>query len=330
MAANYTPMMQQYRDIKSNHSNEILFFRLGDFYEMFFDDAELASKELEITLTAREGGHNTKVPMCGVPYHAADSYIAKLIAKGYKVAICEQVEDPKSAKGIVRREVIKIITPGTVLSDTLLTTNSNNFLAVLLELEQTINLAAVDISTGECLWETFRGTNRFNDLYDQLFRLMPAEIVIVGQQKLGDLDRFVNCKLKNCICSTLEKVNSVDIDKLPAEHFQTRDLPNNTGALMAVGYLLYYLHKTLQTDLSHINRLTKCNIDDYLIIDSTTLRNLEITQNMRDGGKKGTLFEVLDYTKTAMGTRLLKRWLEFPLIDIRKITIRQDAVEEIQ
>ncbi|MDD4600779.1 MAG: DNA mismatch repair protein MutS, partial [Negativicutes bacterium] len=328
MAANYTPMMQQYRDIKSKHPNEILFFRLGDFYEMFFADAELASRELEITLTARDGGQSTRVPMCGVPYHAADNYIAKLISKGYKVAICEQVEDPKSAKGIVRREVIKIITPGTVLSESLLTKNSNNFLAVLLEDGQALNLAAVDISTGECLWATFSGTNKLTDLCDQLFRLMPAELVLVEGLSSEEISTFLQTRLQNCLCTILDNTEIIDINQLPAEHFKTEDLPDDPGAFKAVGYLLYYLHKTLRTDLSHVNRLTKYNSADYLVVDSTTLRNLEITQNMRDGGKKGTLFQVIDFTKTAMGTRLLKRWLEFPLININKIILRQDSIEE--
>lgn len=328
MAASYTPMMQQYRDIKSKHTNEILFFRLGDFYEMFFEDAELASRELEITLTARDGGQNTRIPMCGVPYHAADNYIARLIGKGYKVAICEQVEDPKSAKGIVRREVVKIITPGTVLSETLLVKQSNNYLAILLQNQETISLAASDISTGECLWADFTGSNRLNDVCDQLFRLMPSELVLVDALISEELQSFLQNRLHNCVYTILEDSDSVQVNKLPAEHFKQEEIPESNGAFLAVGVLLYYLHNTLKTGLSHINSLQKYNVADHLIIDSTTLRNLEITNNTRDGGKLGTLFQVIDFTKTAMGTRLLKKWLEFPLIDIGKITRRQDAIEE--
>ncbi|MGI6093612.1 MAG: DNA mismatch repair protein MutS [Veillonellaceae bacterium] len=329
MAVSYTPMMQQYREIKSKHTNEILFFRLGDFYEMFFEDAQLASKELEITLTSRDGGQNARVPMCGVPYHAADNYIAKLISKGYKVAICEQVEDPKSVKGLVRREVVKIITPGTVLSETLLVKQSNNYLAIVLQNEEAFSLAASDISTGECLWADFTGSNRFNDLCDQLFRLMPSELVLIDDLSSKELKGFLQNRLHNCICTVLEDIDTVQVDRLPAAHFKQEELPESVGAFTAVGYLLYYLHNTLKTDLSHINSLQKYNVTDHLIIDSTTLRNLEITNNMRDGGKTGTLFHVIDFTKTAMGTRLLKRWLEFPLLDINKITTRQDAVEEL-
>lgn len=331
MAANCTPMMQQYKDIKSKHPNEILFFRLGDFYEMFLDDAELASRELEITLTARDGGQNIRVPMCGVPYHAADSYIAKLISKGYKVAICEQVEDPKSAKGIVRREVVKIITPGTVLSETLLAEKSNNFLVVVLEDQDSISLAATDISTGECSWATFVGINRLNDLCDQLFRLSPAELVLVDKpENYSKLKKFLSTRIPSCICTTLESIDYSQVERLPYEHYQQEELPDDADAFRAVAYLLYYLHDTLKTDLSHLSRLTKFNVSDYLLIDSTTLRNLEVTQNMHDGSKKGTLLQVLDFTKTAMGTRLLKRWLEYPLLDTTKIIRRQDAIEEFQ
>lgn len=328
MAASYTPMVQQYLDIKSRHSNEILFFRLGDFYEMFFEDAEVASRELEITLTARDGGQGARIPMCGVPYHAADSYIAKLINKGYKVAICEQIDDPKSAKGIVRREVIKIITPGTVLSETLLSNQSNNFLAVVIKSQDTISLAAADISTGECLWSNFEGSNRINDLCDQLYRLMPTELVLVDKISAGDFKEFLQNRLQKCVCTFIEPEDESLIERLPAAYFKQQELPFDKTAVQAVGYLIYYLQKNLKSDLTHLNRLQKYSASDYLIIDYSTLRNLEITCNMRDGGKKATLFKVLDFTKTAMGTRLLKRWLEFPLVDIEGIINRQDAIED--
>ncbi|BBB93098.1 MAG TPA: DNA mismatch repair protein MutS [Methylomusa anaerophila] len=329
MTASYTPMMEQYRDIKSKHPNEILFFRLGDFYEMFFEDAELAARELEITLTSREGGHNIRVPMCGVPYHAVESYITKLINKGYKVAICEQVEDPKQTKGIVRREVIKIITPGTILSELLLSETGNNYLVLLYEEDDTISLSAADISTGECLWTLFAGNSRLTAVCDQLFRLMPSELVTVGKiHSLDTISSFVSQRIPSCAQTTLVVDDVTQAEQLPQRHFSPEELPGNPCVLSSLGYLLYYLHYTVKNDLSHINRLINLDTKEYLVLDAATLRNLEITRNMRDGGRKDTLLSVLDFTKTAMGGRLLKKWMEFPLINPLQIIRRQDAIEE--
>ncbi|AJQ27622.1 DNA mismatch repair protein MutS [Pelosinus fermentans] len=328
MTIKYTPMMEQYLEIKSKHENEILFFRMGDFYEMFFTDAELASRELEITLTARDGGQ--RVPMCGIPYHAADTYIAKLISKGYKVAICEQVEDPKQAKGIVKREVIKIITPGTIIAENLLPDNNNNYLAVLYEEEEELILAAADISTGECLWATFLGSQRLTALYDQLFRLMPTELVLASKiENIEKLNTFISNRISHCTHTTLAIDNLKLVSDLPKQHFMMDDLPQQDVALAAIGCLLYYLHQTVKTDLSHINRLINYNAFEYLTIDSTSMRNLEVTRNVRDGGKKDTLLYVLDYTKTAMGGRLLKKWLEYPLMNTTHIIQRQDSIAEL-
>ncbi len=330
MATNYTPMLEQYREVKSKLSDEILFFRLGDFYEMFFEDAEVAARELEITLTSREGGNNKRVPMCGVPYHAADNYIAKLINKGYKVAICEQVEDPKQAKGIVRREVVKIITPGTILSESWLPDKANNYLALLYEEDDELCLAATDISTGECLWAIFLGSSRINTVCDQLYRLLPAELVVVG--KLGDItaiSSFLSQRVSACAVTTLSNVDLALAATLPQKHFAKEELPINSVAQTTVSYLLYYLHYNLKSSLSHINKLTRIDTQDYLVLDASTLRNLEITRNMRDGGRKDTLLAVLDFTKTAMGGRLLKKWLEFPLLSPIAIAKRQDAIKEL-
>jgi len=328
MSVGYTPMLEQYRAIKQQHADEILFFRLGDFYEMFFDDALLASKELEITLTSRDGGQDQRIPMCGVPYHAAESYIAKLISKGYKVAICEQVEDPKQAKGLVRREVIKIITPGTVISETLLPDANNNFLAVLYEEADCLVLGAADISTGECIWAQAAGPNRMNAICDHLIRLLPSELLIVGKiSDLSLLKNFLASRLPNCLCSPFSIDDIEKIRQLPRQHFE--DLPDNHLCLTVIGCLLHYLHTTLKADLSHLNRLTEYTANDYLILDAATLRNLEITRNIRDGSKKDTLFSILDFTQTAMGTRLLKKWLEYPLINHSQIEARQDAIQEL-
>ncbi|MBP2655295.1 MAG: mismatch repair protein mutS [Firmicutes bacterium] len=330
MTASYTPMMEQYLDIKRQHKDSILFFRLGDFYEMFFEDAELAARELEITLTGRDGGAADKIPMCGIPYHAADNYIARLIQKGYKVAICEQVEDPKQTKGIVRREVIKIITPGTVLSDTLLTDKSNNFLALLCEEDQTLYLAAADISTAEMIWAEFAGPHREAELCDQLFRLMPAEIVLTGKiTGIDSIKSFIESRIPRCTYTGLVIDDYNYVAELPCRHFSGQDLPKASGATFAVACLLFYLYQTIKSDLSHLNRLAKYDAREYLILDAAALRNLEVTTNMRDGGKKDTLLSVLDYTKTAMGGRLLKQWLESPLLNPVLITERQDAVGEL-
>lgn len=321
-------MMEQYLDIKSQHTNEILFFRMGDFYEMFFTDAELASRELEITLTARDGGQ--RVPMCGIPYHAADNYIAKLINKGYKVAICEQVEDPKQAKGIVRREVIKIITPGTIIAENLLPDSNNNYLAALYEENEELILTATDISTGECFWALFSGAQRLAALYDQLFRIMPTELVFSSKiENIEKLNDFLSNRIPNCTHTNVAIDNLQAVHELPKQHFTAEDLPQQDIALTAIGSLLYYLHQTVKTDLSHINRLIKYNATEYLTIDSTSMRNLEVTRNVRDNSKKDTLLSVLDYTKTAMGGRLLKKWLEYPLMNTAHIIQRQDSIAEL-
>lgn len=330
MTVRYSPMMEQYLEIKGKHSNEILFFRMGDFYEMFFTDAELASRELEITLTARDGGQSKRIPMCGVPYHSADNYIAKLINKGYKVAICEQVEDPKQAKGLVRREVVKIITPGTIISENLLPNHNNNFLVALYEEDEELIFTATDISTGECLWALFSGPGRLATLYDQLFRLMPTELVLSSPiSNMDKLNDFMSNRIPNCTHTTLTVDDLKFANDLPTQHFSSEELPHHDVALTGISYLLYYLHQTLKTDLSHINRLIKYNSSEYLVVDSTSLRNLEVTRNVRDGGKKDTLLSVLDYTKTAMGGRLLKKWLEYPLLNTNQIIQRQDGIAEL-
>ncbi len=330
MTVNYTPMMEQYRDINRRHPDSILFFRLGDFYEMFFEDAELASRELEITLTGRNAGASERVPMCGVPYHAADNYIAKLINKGYRVAICEQVEDPRAAKGIVRREVIKVISPGTVLSDTLLADKGNNFLVLLYEEEDTIFMAAADVSTAECVWAEFAGPHRAGNLCDQLFRLAPAEIVLAGKiASLADIQEFTAVRLPRCAYTSLAVDDYAAIAALPGRHFAAEELPAAAGAVLALAMLLHYLYQTVRSDLSHLNRLTKYDAREYLALDASTLRNLEVTANMRDGSRRDTLLAVLDHTVTAMGGRLLKKWLEYPLISPVAIVARQDAVEEL-
>ncbi len=327
---NYTPMMEQYREVKRQHPQDLLMFRLGDFYELFFDDAELAARELEITLTSREAGNSNRVPMCGVPYHAVDGYLARLIAKGYRVAICEQVEDPKQAKGIVRREVVRVVTPGTILSESALAERGNNYLTLVCENGSELALAAADISTGEFLWTLFSGSDRYLALMNQLSRLAPAEIVLTGKMDRWDeMERFLQTRLSGCTVTTFVSEATDKLQDLPSKHFLTADIPTEAAAFAAVANLLLYLHQTLRTDLSHVNRLIRFRLQDVLMLDATTLRNLEITRNMREGGKRGSLLGVIDFTVTAMGGRLLRQWLESPLVNLLEIRLRHDAVEEL-
>ena len=323
-------MMEQYREVKKQHPQDLLMFRLGDFYELFFDDAELAARELEITLTSREAGNNNRVPMCGVPYHAVDGYLARLIAKGYRVAICEQMEDPRQAKGIVKREVVRVVTPGTILSENVLAERGNNYLALVWEEGAELALAAADISTGEFLWAIFGGADRYSALLNQLSRLFPAELVVTGKlERWDEMERFLQTRLSGCTVTNFVNETTDTWRELPAKHFPTAELPAEAVAFTAVARLLQYLHQTLKTDLSHVNRLTRFRLQDALMLDATTLRNLEITRNMREGSKRGSLLGVLDYTTTAMGGRLLRQWLETPLVNLLEIRRRHDAVEEL-
>ena len=324
MTPEYTPMVQQYLEVKRQHENELLFFRLGDFYELFFEDALTASKELNITLTGRAGGLEDKIPMCGVPYHAVDGYIAKLVSKGYRIAICEQVEDPKLAKGIVRREVIKIITPGTALNEQLLEANHNQYLVVLTSLGGELCLSAVDISTGECLWFTATGDTSEDAVWEQLYRLQPSEIVLsFGSDEWGWLEQLLKQRLPDCMVSRymFEKADSDYFSK----HF------GNSGSYSAivrntVEIMLSYLHETVKSDLTNVNRLVCVDKEKFMNLDATAIRNLELVKNMRDGTKHGTLLEVLDQTSTSMGGRKLRQWIECPLLDFTSIIERQEAI----
>ncbi len=325
-AANCTPMVQQYLDVKKQHQNELLFFRLGDFYEMFFEDAITASRELNITLTKRAGGMEN-MPMCGVPYHSVDGYIAKLIKKGYRIAICEQVEDPKLAKGIVERKVIKIITPGTALNEQLLEDKHNRYLALLLEADDALCLAVADVSTGECQWFLAEGKECFLAITEQLFRTQPAELVLrlVREETAASLHSWLEARLNECSVTTYVEENA-EADFF-AKHFPKSEVP--PAVHEAVELLLRYLHSTVMADLSHINRLTEIVRHSFMNLDVTAIRNLELVRNMADGGKRGTLLAVLDFTKTSMGARRLRSWIESPLLDLGRIYARQEAVAEL-
>lgn len=321
--SNYTPMVQQYLDVKKEHQNELLFFRLGDFYEMFFEDAVTASRELNITLTKRAGGMEN-MPMCGVPYHSVDGYIAKLVKKGYRIAICEQVEDPKLAKGIVQRKVIKIITPGTAINEQVLEDKRNRYLVFLHEKDEQVCLAAADVSTGECLWFTASGAERLLNITEQLFRLQPAEIVLYEEPDYWDkLHEWMRSKLPECAISMWQE----ELGSYFSMHFDSSG--ENSLVHDTVEYLLDYLHATVMSDLTHINRLHEIEQDAFMQLDATAIRNLELVKNMRDGSKRGTLMDVLDFTSTSMGARKLRSWIECPLLDVGHIKQRQDAVAEL-
>ena len=321
----FTPMVQQYLAVKKEHQQELLFFRLGDFYEMFFEDAITASRVLNLTLTKRAGGSDA-MPMCGVPYHSVDGYIAKLVKAGYRIAICEQVEDPKLAKGIVERKVIKIITPGTVLNDHILEEKHNRFLAVICEWDETIYLATADVSTGECLWFTANGAERQAEALEQLYRLQPAELVVASEiQDWAPMGEWLKGKLPDCCWSCYVEENAEA--NFFAQHFN--DMAVETNVQRVVEYLLRYLHATVMADLSHINRLNEIKKNNFMSLDVTAIRNLELVRNMRDGGKRGTLLGVLDFTNTSMGARKLRNWIECPLLDIGHIYARQEAIGEL-
>lgn len=323
--SNYTPMVQQYLAVKEQHKNELLFFRLGDFYEMFFEDALTASRELNITLTKRAGSGDN-IPMCGVPYHSVDGYIAKLVQRGYRIAICEQVEDPRFAKGIVERKVIKIITPGTALNEQLLQDKHNRYLTLLVEAQNEVCLAVADVSTGECRWFLASGADRKLEIEEQLYRLQPAELVLTAQlAEEEQLLEWVHSKLPDCTITNYQEADSEQA-YFP-QHFpsvQVAPLVEQTVEL-----LLCYLHNTVMADLSHINQLSEIVRDSFMQLDATAIRNLELVRSMADGSKRGTLLGILDFTKTSMGARRLRSWIEAPLLDIARIHERQEAVAEL-
>ena len=328
----YTPMMQQYLDIKKNYQDCILFYRLGDFYEMFFDDAVRASKELELTLTGKDCGLKERAPMCGVPYHAVDTYLNKLISMGYKVAICEQVEDPKNVKGIVKREVIRVVTPGTNLNMQALDESRNNYLMSIVYLGDDIGISIVDFSTGDYfVTEVASGSI----LIDEINRFVPSEIIMNEYFAMSGIDlSAVSEKLKISV-STLPNWyfdESVCVRKL-CEHFKVSrldglGLADYSAGIVAAGAILMYLIETQKSTLEHLTKLMPYTTGKYMLIDSSSRRNLELVETLREKQKKGSLLWVLDKTKTAMGARLLRTMIEQPLIEHDEIIKRQNAIAE--
>ncbi|MCI9294537.1 MAG: DNA mismatch repair protein MutS [Lawsonibacter sp.] len=332
-----TPMMQQYLDIKAQNPDSILFFRLGDFYEMFNEDAKLVSKELDLTLTTRDRNKppEQRTPMCGVPYHSADSYIARLIAKGYKIAICEQTEDPAQAKGLVDRDIIRVVTPGTVIASSMLEDSKNNYICAIYADSAAFGLCLCDISTGEVYASSFpAGEEGLGHLQNELARFHPAEAVLSsGAWNTDGLVPFLKDRL-GCLCENggEARFRIGAARPLAEKQFQsglTAVPPQDEATIQAAGGLLAYLYETQKTDLSHISALTYYTAGQFMELDLTARQTLELTATMRGKEKKGSLLWVLDKTKTAMGGRLLRGWLERPLLSPVQIARRQQGVADL-
>lgn len=326
-------MMKQYFKIKEQNKDSILFFRLGDFYEMFYDDAKIASKELELTLTGRDCGQAERAPMCGVPFHSCEGYIARLVAKGYKVAICEQTEDPATAKGLVKRDIIRVITPGTVMESSMLDEGRNNYICCMFSDSKKIGLCFCDISTGELYATEISGSDSVNSLTSQLASYNPREILIGGDiVKIKSLPAFIKSKLSAGVEMLRDESfdNKLCTDTVNMQFGKEMQCIADSQVLInAIGALINYLKETQKNGLERINKIELYSDKQYMNLDYNTQRNLELTATMLNKEKRGSLLWVLDKTKTAMGKRLIRSWLEHPLLNVSAINNRQSAVEEL-
>ena len=329
-----TPMMQQYLEVKEQYRDHLLFYRLGDFYEMFFDDAVVASRELGLTLTGRDCGEAERAPMCGVPFHAVENYIGPLIEKGYKIAICEQVEDPSLAKGLVRREVVRVITPGTLIEADFLTDQKNNYLCAVCMNEFEYGVCFADISTAQVYATVFEGGDMDTGLKNELGTYQPREIICnLTRSNMGELAEFLAAHSEITLTDgqsarfdyeiAKEQVAEQFGDRLREEHFKKRPL------ICAIGAVLSYLKDTGKTDISFVREINLYSDGQFLAMDLNTRRNLELTESMRNKEKRGSLLWVLDKTETAAGARMLRNWVEHPLLSVPAIRERQGAVGEL-
>jgi DNA mismatch repair protein MutS len=325
-------MMRQYQQLKARYPGTLLMFRLGDFYELFYEDAQVASRELDIVLTSREVGKGRRVPMCGVPHHALETYLARLVERGYRIAICDQLEDPRAAKGLVKRDVVRVVTPGTVIEQPLLPQHANNYLGAVAATDGGWGLAAADLSTGEFQVTEFQGAEAPARLAEELARFAPREVLTAEPDAeflrglLGEgvhLTTLEEWKFEEGAARRLlrEQLRVASLEAFGCEHLPL--------AVRAAGALLQYLRDTQFSPLAHIRRIITYSIEAGLILDASTRRNLEIVRNQRDGGVAGTLLWVLDETKTSMGARRLRQWILQPLGDPDAISARLDAVEEL-
>ncbi len=334
--ASFTPMMQQYFKVKEQYKDAILFFRLGDFYEMFFDDAKTASKELELVLTGRDCGQPERAPMCGIPYHAADSYIAKLVSKGYKVAVCEQTEDPASAKGIVTRDVIRVHTPGTVIESSMLDEDKNNYLGCLYLREDGAGVCFSDVSTGEIHVTQFTGKHAEDKVINETARFLPSEILVSDSiEKYAKLREYLTRKVTVFAenlpddCFAYGKCIDIIKNQFPEDVIKRTEIESKQYALGALGAAVDYLISVQKSSLENINDFDCYNDEKYMTLNASARQHLELTETQRRREKKGSLLWALDYTKTAMGKRLIRSWIEQPLVSVAHITSRLNAVEEL-
>ena len=329
-----SPMMEHYLETKKEYPDCILFYRLGDFYEMFFEDAELVSREIGLTLTGKDCGLSERAPMCGIPYHAVDSYLTKLVEKGYKVAIAEQMEDPKLAKGLVKREVIRVVTPGTILDTEALDETKNHYLMTVCYERGLFGISVCDVTTGDFFMSE---VEKKEQLYDEIFRFSPSEIVVnepffisgADLSLLSDKLSFSLSRLDNGYFRE-ENTKSEILKHFSVGSLESLGVDAYTVGVIAAGALLIYLRETQKTELKHITRLQIFSRSSFMLLDTSTRRNLELTEPLREKQKKGTLLWVLDRTKTAMGARTLRKYVEQPLLSKKEIIRRQDAVEELK
>ncbi len=335
--AEVSPMMQNYLKTKEQYKDCLLFYRLGDFYEMFFDDAIVASRELEITLTGRACGLEEKAPMCGVPYHAVDIYLSRLIAKGYKVAICEQLEDPKTAKGIVKRDVIRVVTPGTVIETNMLEEKKNNYIMSIFKKGMYYGIAVCDISTGDFYTTEIKlQDNNFEKLLDEYARYSPAELVVNTQMGNSEKELNIMKDRNNTFVTTRDdSIFESDFSKIAelytiVDNYDKEKEVDSELIARATNGLLNYFTETQKVKLEHINKIQVYEVQKYMSLDINARRSLELTERMRDKSKRGTLIWVLDKTNTSMGGRLLRRWINDPLLDVKEINERLEAVEELK
>jgi len=327
-----TPMIKQYLSIKERYADAILFYRMGDFYEMFFEDAEVASRVLEITLTSRNKKDEFPIPMCGVPYRAVQGYIARLINQGYKVAICDQIEDPALAKGLVKRDVVRVITPGMILDDELLDEKSDNYVLAVACEKNTVGLSYLDISTGN-----FRvsESSDLDAVVDELLRISPSEVLLPESSKSDRIFSAIISALSERPVTFLtdrafdysggrerlmDQFKTLSLEGFGCEHLK--------AGVRAAGALVFYIRETQKQKIEHLSKIETYSLGNSLVIDEISFRNLEIIKNIRTGSRQGTLIGIMDRTVTAMGGRLLKRWVRYPLMEISEIRLRQDAVEE--
>lgn len=334
--ASMSPMMTQYLNIKEKYKDSILFFRLGDFYEMFFDDAKLVSEELDLTLTGKDYGQRERAPMCGIPYHSCEAYIARLIAKGYKVAMCDQIQNPADAKGIVKRDVVRVITPGTVVEESMLEEGRNNFVCCIYSLEKSAGICFCDISTGELKTTRLDGNDILIKLKNELGRFCPREVIFGGNSSyLDPVKKFCMDRLNVRLEEFEEKKFDFNMCKeyiskyLDKDSIQNVEINEYSEVIRSVGALISYIEYTQKRGVERLNNIEFYSQNQYMGLDLNTIRNLEVVETMRNKEKRGSLLWVLDKTKTAMGKRLLRDWLERPLVRHEEILKRQEGIEEL-